>query len=89
MMNHTFDDGDFTLITEYITDRAAEQAYLMLEEHGDTAFSPDFPLTKLIDGLIAHFLSKEEYERCASLQNMQAELVVDELVETIQNKPLK
>ena len=88
-MNHTFDDADFTLITEYIMDRAAEQAYLMLEEHGDTAFSPDFPLTKLIEGLIAHFLKREEYERCALLQNLQADFAVDELVEIIHNKPLK
>jgi len=88
-MNHTFDEGDFTQITEYITDMAADQAYLMLVEYGNTAFSPDFPLTKLIDGLIVHFLSKEEYEKCALLQNLQAELVVDELVEEIQNKPLE
>jgi hypothetical protein len=89
MMNHTFDETEFPKITEYIADMAAEQAYLMLVEHGSTAFSQDFPLTKLIEGLIAHFLAKEEYERCASLQNLQAELVVDELVEGIQNKPLE
>jgi len=88
-MNHTFDEGEFPKITEYIADMAAEQAYLMLVEHGSQAFSQDFPLTKLIDGLITHFLGKEEYERCASLQDLQAELAVDELVEKIQNKTLE
>ena len=86
-MNHTFDEGEFPKIAEYITDMAAEQAYLMLVEHGNTAFSHDFPLTKLIEGLITHYLSKEEYERCAALQTLQAELAVDELVEIIHNKP--
>lgn len=88
-MNHTFDEGEFPKIAEYITDMAAEQAYLMLVEHGNAAFSHDFPLTKLIEGLITHYLSKEEYERCASLQNLQAELAVDELVEIIQKKPFE
>ena len=86
-MNHTFDEGEFPKIAEYITDMAAEQAYLMLSEHGNTAFSHDFPLTKLIEGLITHYLGKEEYERCAALQTLQAELAVDELVDIIQNKP--
>ena len=34
MMNHTFDETEFPKITEYIADMAAEQAYLMLVEHG-------------------------------------------------------
>tara|TARA_R100001377_G_scaffold59751_1_gene36067 strand:+ start:112 stop:378 length:267 start_codon:yes stop_codon:yes gene_type:complete len=88
-MNHTFDETEFPRITEYIADMAAEQAYLMLVEHGSTAFSQDFPLSKLIEGLTTHFLAKEEYEKCASLQNLQAELVVEELVEKIQNKTLE
>ena len=86
MMNHTFDDGDFTQITEYITDMAADQAYLMLVEHGPAAFDPDFPHIKLIDSLIKHFASKEAYEQCAVLVDLQAEVAVDKLIRPNQEK---
>lgn len=79
-MNHKFDDGDYTEITEYITDMAAEQAYLMLVEHGSASFDPDFPHIKLIEGLIKHFASKEAYEQCAILLDLQAEVAIDKLI---------
>lgn len=40
MMNHTFDETEFPKITEYIADMAAEQAYLMLVEHGSHGIQP-------------------------------------------------
>ena len=89
MMDHTFDDNDFVKIAQFINERAAEQAYGILMEHGTLGFSKDFPMDKLLDGLIAHYATTEDYEKCAELSDLQAEVAVERLIENNLKKPFK
>ena len=76
-------------ISKYIVGMAAEKAYKLLTNGGDDSFSEDFPIIKLIDGLLDHFVALEDYDKCIVLRDIQQDYIQAKINETFENKPSK
>lgn len=72
-MAHEFKSEDLDKIIGYIKDVAAAKAYDMFMNEGPAILRKDFPVEKLADKLIAHFVELEEYEKCANIQEVLAQ----------------